>query len=106
MPAPAPPTPAPEPPTPAPPPAPAPEPPAPFPGPSEPPAPAAGGGDQINLNTVTFEQLRASDLSVTQATRLLAHRERIGGFKSIDDLDGVDGFPAEVLASLKSRATV
>ena len=61
---------------------------------------------QINLNSVTFEQLRANDLSVTQATRLLAHRERMGGFKSVDDLDAVDGFPAEVLAGLKGRATV
>jgi len=97
-----PPSPAPEPPAPAPDPGP---PPAPFPTPVEPP-PAAAAGEQINLNSVTFEQLRAQDLSVTQATRLLAHRERIGGFKSIDDLDGVDGFPAETLSSLKGRATV
>jgi competence protein ComEA len=65
-----------------------------------------GGGEQMNLNTITFEQLREQNLSVTQATRLLAHRERLGGFKSVDDLDQVAGFPVELLEELKTRATV
>jgi len=55
---------------------------------------------------VTFEQLREQSLSVTQATRLLAHRERLGGFQSVDDLDQVAGFPEDLLADLKSRSTV
>ena len=63
-------------------------------------------GGQINLNMVTFEQLREQNLSVTQATRLLAHRERLGGFQSVDDLDQVAGFPDDLLADLKSRSTV
>ena len=67
---------------------------------------AAGGGGEINLNTVTFEQLRGENLSVTQATRLLAHRERLGRFGSVDDLDQVPGFPQEVLDDLKRRSTV
>ena len=60
----------------------------------------------IDLNSVTFEQLRSQNLSVTQATRLLAHRERLGGFSSVDDLDQVAGFPPDLLADLKSRATL
>lgn len=60
----------------------------------------------MDLNAVTFEQLREQNLSVTQATRLLAHRERLGGFKSLDDLDQVAGFPQELLDELKSRSTV
>jgi competence protein ComEA len=67
--------------------------------------PSTDGGT-INLNSVTFEQLRAQNLSVTQATRLLAHRERLGGFSTVDDLDQVAGFPPEVLADIKARATV
>jgi DNA uptake protein ComE-like DNA-binding protein len=70
------------------------------------PPPAAAGAGTIDLNTVTFEQLRESNLSVTQATRLLAHRERMGGFKSVDDLDQVAGFPADLLVQLKSQARV
>jgi hypothetical protein len=56
----------------------------------------------LDLNTVTFEQLRAENLSVTQATRLLAHRERLGGFQSVDDLDQVAGFPEDVLTDMAS----
>jgi DNA uptake protein ComE-like DNA-binding protein len=77
--------------------------PTPAPQPPPPPIPAP---EAINLNSVTFEQLRSQNLSVTQATRLLAHRERLGGFNSVDDLDQVAGFPPDVLADLKSRATV
>jgi competence protein ComEA len=67
-------------------------------------APAQGG--TIDLNSVSFEQLRAENLSVTQATRLLAHRERLGRFASVDDLDEVPGFPEDVLADIKRRATI
>jgi len=67
---------------------------------------AATGSGQVNLNTVTFEQLREQNLSVTQATRLLAHRERLGGFQSVDDLDQVAGFPLDVLTDLKSRSSI
>jgi DNA uptake protein ComE-like DNA-binding protein len=73
-------------------------------GPPQPPG-AAGRAGSINLNTVTFEQLRQENLSVTQATRLLAHRERLGRFGSVDELDQVPGFPQEVLDDLKRRST-
>jgi hypothetical protein len=88
-----------------------PEPPSPFP--PEPPAPAAtgavnavDGAGAIDLNVVTFEQLREQNLSVTQATRLLAHRERLGGFQSVEDLDQVPGFPQDILEDLKRRSSV
>jgi len=55
---------------------------------------------------VTFEQLRAENLSVTQATRVLAYRERMGGYSSVDDLDEVPGFPQDFLADFKRRFTV
>ncbi len=66
----------------------------------------SGSTAPIGLNSVTFEELRSQGLSVTQATRLLAHRERLGGFSSVDDLDQVAGFPPELLADVKSRATL
>jgi len=76
--------------------------------PSAPPpglSPSPTGG-QIDLNAVTFEQLRTENLSVTQATRLLAHRERLGRFASVDDLDEVAGLPQDLLEDLKRRSRV
>lgn len=57
----------------------------------------------VNLNEATFEQLRAMDMSVTQATRVIAYRERQDGFDSIDDLDSVPGFPRPFLEKLKRQ---
>jgi DNA uptake protein ComE-like DNA-binding protein len=55
---------------------------------------------------VSFEELREQNLSVTQATRLLAHRERLGRFGSVEELEEIPGFPREILDDLKSRSTV
>ena len=60
----------------------------------------------LNLNDATFEQLRDVGLSVTQTGRVLAHRERSGRFGSVDELEGIPGFPPDFLAQIKSRLTV
>ena len=69
-------------------------------------APAGGDSDSVNLNSATFEQLREAGLSVTQATRILAYRERFGGYSSVEDLEKVPGFPADLIESLSSRITI
>jgi len=68
----------------------------------------SGDGDKgpVSLNQATFEQLRGLGLSVTQATRILAYRERFGGYSSLDDLDRVPGFSPEKIESMRSRFTV
>jgi DNA uptake protein ComE-like DNA-binding protein len=66
----------------------------------------AGSGARISLNDVTFEQLRNMKMSVTQATRVLAFREREGGFTSLDQLDKVPGFPDNFLEEIKAKLTV
>ena len=43
---------------------------------------------------------------MTQATRVLAYRERLGGYSSLDDLDEIPGFPKDFLARIKQRVTV
>lgn len=63
-------------------------------------------GGWINLNEVTYEELRSLGLSVTQAGRVLAHRERSGGFASTDELDRIPGFSAALLAELKRLVRV
>jgi competence ComEA-like helix-hairpin-helix protein len=86
--------------------------------PTEPPAPerkglfggSRGGGsassDSVNLNSATFEELREAGLSVTQATRILAYRERFGGYNSVEDLEKVPGFPEDLIESLRGRLSV
>ena len=44
-------------------------------------------------------------MSVTQATRLIAYRERQDGFKSVDDLDTVPGIPKKLLSEIKDQLT-
>ncbi len=61
---------------------------------------------EFDLNSAGFDELRAGGLSVTQAKRLLAHRERSGGFDAVDELDAIPGFPRDFLAELKQRATL
>lgn len=57
--------------------------------------------EPVNLNSATFEELRGMGMSVTQATRVIAYRERHNGFDAVDDLDAVPGFREEALARLK-----
>ena len=43
---------------------------------------------------------------MTQTGRILAYRERSGGFESLDELDRIPGFPRAFLDDLKRRVTV
>jgi DNA uptake protein ComE-like DNA-binding protein len=56
----------------------------------------------LSLSAVTFDELRELGLSVTQSKRVLKYREE-RGFKSVDELDQVPGFPRSFLADLKNR---
>ena len=59
----------------------------------------------IDVNNATFEQFRELGMTVTQATRVIAYRDRAGGFGQVDDLDAVPGFPKDFLGELKERFT-
>jgi DNA uptake protein ComE-like DNA-binding protein len=43
---------------------------------------------------------------VTHATRVLTYRDRIDGFKSLDDLGKVPGVPREFLREVQPKLTV
>src|SRR5262249_57688589 len=60
----------------------------------------------LNLNSATFEELRELGFSVTQATRVLTHRERQGGFNSVEELRDVPGMPDELLGAVTGRPTL
>jgi DNA uptake protein ComE-like DNA-binding protein len=65
------------------------------------PADGAPAAAVVRLNSVTFEELRSMKLSVTQAKRLIAVRDQVAGFDSLDQLDAVHGFPRALIAGLK-----
>jgi hypothetical protein len=69
-------------------------------------APGAGDDRQLDLNEATFGQLHALGLSNTQSHRVIAYRERMNGFGSIDQLDEVPGFPKTVRDQLRRQLTV
>ena len=71
---------------------------------SAPAQPATDGA--VSLNDGSFEDYRGLGMSVTQSKRVLAYRETLGGYRSVDDLDQVPGFSTAFLAEMKSRLTV
>ena len=60
----------------------------------------------MNLNRASAERLHRFGLSNTQASRVIAYRERRDGFKSVDELDEIPGFSRTLLAELKQRSRV
>jgi hypothetical protein len=69
---------------------------------SNPPLPDA----PVNLNQATYEELRRLKLSITLTSRVLAHRESNGGFKSLDELDQIPGFSKAQLSAIKRHLTL
>lgn len=61
--------------------------------------------EPIDLARASFEELRGVGLSVTQATRVLEHRER-RQLRDLEDLEHLPGFPAGLRAALKQRVYV
>jgi DNA uptake protein ComE-like DNA-binding protein len=62
--------------------------------------------EDLDLNTVSFEQLRDLGLSVTQSARLIGFRDARGGFDSMDELAGVPGLPIETRRILTDQLTL
>jgi DNA uptake protein ComE-like DNA-binding protein len=63
-------------------------------------------GGRTELNSVTVEGLRTLGLSITQAARLVAHREATGGFRSAEDVAAVPGLSAAQRQALVERVYV
>jgi DNA uptake protein ComE-like DNA-binding protein len=72
----------------------------------------APGGDEspaeesLDLNAASFAQLRSAGMSVTQAGRVLAHREHSGSFSTVDQLAELPGFGHDLVEALRSRMRV
>jgi Helix-hairpin-helix motif len=62
-------------------------------------------GPTHSLATIGFDELRSLGMSITQAKRVLRYRNERGGFRSVDALDNVPGFPRAFLTDVKRRLT-
>lgn len=81
---------------------------APGPVASPPAGPASAGTDsRIDLNTATIEQFQElPGVGPVLAQRIIDHRARTGGFRSVDQLQDVTGIGARRYAELKDRVRV
>ena len=61
-------------------------------------------GGPLDVNKASFEQFRELGMSVTEATRVIAYRERRNGFQSVDDLDAVPGL-SKKLTKIRDQLT-
>jgi DNA uptake protein ComE-like DNA-binding protein len=68
------------------------------------PRPKAEGS--LSLNSATYEELRALGLSVAETGRLLAERERMGGFGSLDEVSSIRGLPQTLIEELGDKVTL
>ena len=65
-------------------------------------APSDAGG-MVSLSSAGVDELQSLGMSVTQAKRVIRHREERGGFHGIEELDDVPGFPPTFLDQIKGR---
>jgi hypothetical protein len=62
--------------------------------------------DGLDVNTVTFEELRGLGLTVTQSARLIAYRDTREGYESLDELREIPGLSAQTVRELQSQLTL
>lgn len=61
----------------------------------------------INLNTATFDQLtQISGVGEVTASRILAYREELGGYTSVDQIKNISGIGEKKFAAISPYLTV
>jgi competence protein ComEA len=64
-------------------------------------------GSRINLNTATLEELDAlPGIGPAIGQRIIDYRDKIGGFKSVEEITQVSGIGEATLAKFRDRVTV
>ncbi len=62
---------------------------------------------KININTASIEQLKTlNGIGDVKAKAIVEYREKNGGFKSVDELDNVDGIGKATIDKLRDQITV
>jgi competence protein ComEA len=69
--------------------------------------PDAPPGGQINLNTATVEQLdNLPGIGPALAQRIIDYRQKVGGFKRVEEITEVSGIGEAIFAKIKDLITV
>lgn len=64
-------------------------------------------GAAVDLNSAPAAELEAvKGIGPAKAQAIISHREKVGPFKSVDDLKGVKGFGAKTIEKLRTELTV
>lgn len=64
-------------------------------------------GGKVNINTATSEQLQTiSGIGESKAKKIIDYREKVGPFKSVDDLTNVSGIGAKTLEGMRDQICV
>lgn len=66
----------------------------------------AAAGRTVSLSSATYEELRSLGLSVAETGRLLAERERMGGFRALEDVAAIRGLPRSLIDELGNKVSL
>ena len=70
-------------------------------------AASAPGGEKVNINAATADQLTAlPGIGPSYAQRIVEYREKNGPFKKVEDLLNVTGIGEKTFEKIKDRITV
>lgn len=61
---------------------------------------------KVDINSITFEELRMLGFSATQSARLIAMRDIQTGFTSFEEIRALRDFPPDLLEKLEERVTI
>jgi DNA uptake protein ComE-like DNA-binding protein len=67
------------------------------------PEPDEAAENRVSLSRAKFDELRELGMSVMQAKRVIRYRDERNGFRTLDELDQVPGFPRSFLSTVKER---
>jgi Helix-hairpin-helix motif len=65
--------------------------------------PKETAAQRLSLSLAEFDELRGLGMSATQAKRVIRYRDERSGFRTLDELDQVPGFPRSFLSGLRER---